>query len=420
MNNNRIYIYHPSKYLGGSEVLFSRIVTFILQRISKNIFIIDYKDGVLSKKLYNDKVQYLYIEDKNWQKDIEGQVVIASGRNIFRLIYECKQNGISLIKPFFWLLHPSELYSGYFLASGKIKKIMGYNILKHYLDFYPGHSFAKNIIKELDKNGNIWIMDGACKNESEWAYSYKFRKNCILPLITNLETVKTCVHAATDVHRILVLSRLDDFKTYGIIKLIHDITIYSLKTDKRIEIDIIGDGKEKNHIISLSEKLTKNTHNLKLNFLGYIENSYLNITFQKNNYDLLFAMGTSALEGVSRGIVTVLLPVVDKEITNKDDVYKFLHDIEDASLGEHITSPFSTKDYKKFSFIMHELINNRKELEDKTIHYFSKNYSIPVTTNRFISTINQMNFIKIKELKMNKLHMILLNLINKIKIRSGF
>ncbi|MFL4277542.1 hypothetical protein P9380_23055, partial [Escherichia coli] len=104
-------------------------------------------------------------------------------------------------------------------------------------------------------------------------------------------------------------------------------------------IEIIGDGEAKNKLIE------RYNNELNIVFHGYVENAELNRMIENNEYSILFAMGTSALEGCSRCIPTVLLPCADKSIKGRNNVYKYIHMNDDFSLGEYIDTPFESTGY---------------------------------------------------------------------------
>ncbi|TNM78315.1 hypothetical protein FHR03_25350, partial [Escherichia coli] len=210
----KIIIYHPSKYLGGTEILFSRVIQLLLSVKLLNIHVVDYPDGILIGKFHNEKVKYHDVINYNTKDVLEGALIISSARNIYRVFYECVKNDVREIKPMFWLLHPSELYAGYCLGSTFLKKI-SYTVLKRYIAMLPALKFYINVIRELDINKNLWLMDDTSRRESEWMLNYQFRDNAVLPLITNLDCQSISYPVTTQNIKILVISRLDDFKVYG-------------------------------------------------------------------------------------------------------------------------------------------------------------------------------------------------------------
>lgn len=410
----KLVIYHPSKYLGGTEVLFSRILDLLISRKYENIHIIDYSDGVLSSRFYKTSITYHNVISYDVKEVLDGAVVIASARNISRVIYESKQNNVKYIKPLFWLLHPSELYAGYCLGSTFLKRL-SYKLLYRYIKLLPAIKVYMSIINKLDLNNNIWIMDRSCQHESEWALNYKFREKVILPLITNLD-YQPVKNIEQERYTILIISRLDDFKIHGIVKLLDDIIQYTKKNRScKISVHIVGDG--------IAGKFLKenyvNSINMDVLFHGYVSGKKLTELFHNGNYSLLFAMGTSALEGASRGLPTVLLPCTDKSIRNRDNVYRYLHIDNDQGLGEYIDTPFEGTEYLTFNEIV-EIFNRDKEnLVCNTRKYFLNNYGKEITQKNFLLSLEKIKILSINEVKISLIFGIYTKFILKKRLSTG-
>lgn len=407
-----IIIYHPSKYLGGTEILFSRIIDLLISKGIKNINVVDFNDGVLTSKLRNSDVIYHDVINFDISALFENSQLIASARNISRVIYECKKNDILNLKPMFWLLHPSELYAGYCIGSSALKRI-GYKYLKLFIKILPAFNVYKNIIQSLDVNENLWIMDGACQSESEWALGYSFRKDIVLPLITNLEQ-SLISYKGDSAKKFAILSRLDDFKIHGIIKLIDDIILYnSINVTDNVAVSIIGDGPAR----SMLEEKYKDK--LNINFLGYVNNSDLTDLFETGNFSILFAMGTSSLEGCSRGVPTVLLPSTDKPIINRDNIYRYLHLSKGLDLGEYINTPFESSGYINFNEMLDYFEKNKNKLAEYSISFFEEHYGKVVTQDKLLSVIMGGKVLQINNIKTSMLFSIYTRFLSNKRLRSG-
>lgn len=407
----KIIIYHPSKYLGGTEILFSRVIQLLLSVKLLNIHVVDYPDGILMGKFHNAKVKYHDVINYNTKDVLEGALIISSARNIYRVFYECVKNDVREIKPMFWLLHPSELYAGYCLGSTFLKKI-SYTVLKRYIAMLPALKFYINVIKELDINKNLWLMDDTSRRESEWMLNYQFRDDAILPLITNLDCQSISYPVTTQNIKILVISRLDDFKVYGVEKLITDI-IFN-KENNNITIEIIGDGEAKNKLIE------RYNNELNIVFHGYVENAELNRMIENNEYSILFAMGTSALEGCSRSIPTVLLPCADKSIKGRNNVYKYIHMNDDFSLGEYIDTPFESTGYITFDDVISTYSKEKYYLREKTKKFFLEKYEKDKTNNDFLNALGQIKSLKITMMKTSLIFEKYTEIIIKQRSKKGF
>lgn len=414
----QIIIYHPSRYLGGTEILFLRVIELLLMRGYDNICVVDYHDGIIASKLkLSDVTVYdiLNIEDINFS---DNSILVSSARNISRVVQFCVKNKIKKIKPLFWLLHPSELYSGYIIGSTRIKKKYGYAFLKKVLRMLPGFGPLRKNIIYLCQNKNLIIMDESCLAESSWVFDLKIDHSVILPLITNLESI-VISDSVSHVNQyttsnLLIISRLDDFKIYGIYKLLLDLEKFE-QVGRQFNVHLVGDGEFRDATLNMCRKIK----NINFVFHGYVENNMLSELFANNKYDLCFAMGTAALEGASRGIPTVLLPATDKEITNRNDVYKYIGEEDSISLAEYLDTPFEVGNNKTLEDI---IISNDKEHLSKIAHvekFFSENYSKSSTCNNFLSALSQAKSINTKDFDVSFFAKCYIKLIDAKRCKSG-
>jgi hypothetical protein len=106
------------------------------------------------------------------------------------------------------------------------------------------------------------------------------------------------IEPRSDVMKAVWIGRLEDFKV--------PILLHALERLDRIEsisiqFDVIGDGAERGAVSAFAAGLSR----LKVNFLGNI--NYAALDGALKGYDVVFAMGTSALEGAKLGIPTFCL-----------------------------------------------------------------------------------------------------------------
>ncbi|EFB9802357.1 glycosyltransferase family 4 protein [Escherichia coli] len=408
-----IAIYHPSYHQGGTEVLFSRLVD-VLIKSGNSIAVIDYENGILNTNLKKEGVTYYNVNSNEWYLLLDTYTFLISARNIMRFLFICKDHEIKDPKVMFWQLHPSELYSGHFPYTARIKSLLGYHFLRYFLKLIPGVTPFRKTIEQLTRNNNLKIMDEACLRESSWVLDCEIMEN-YLPLLTGLKQRNTVrYYSNSDKNtvdadfNVAIISRLDEFKTAGVIKSITDILAY----DSRILIHVVGDGKDR----GLIQEKFKNVSNVF--FHGFIINSELDDFFISYNIRLLFAMGTSALEGVSRGVPTVLLPCADKPL--KDNyVYKFIHDQCGYSLGEYLQTPFCSKGYYSMVDVFNKYFENINKIHIDTLLFFNTYYAEENVNIKIINSISNVPVFNLRHEYVNSTSRFLVNFMNSIKNKSG-
>lgn len=410
-----IILVHPSRYLGGTEILFKRIIDLVLNKV-KNVYLVDYTDGALKKITDSNNVIFIdFLQYSNWGPLLESNKLIVSSRNIARVISLANNGNVHSIDMLAWVVHPSELYTGFIPGTTWVRKLIGYSGLKVYLKIFPFINEYKKVIRFFINNGSICFMDEACLREVEWALFENFPNAQLLPLITSLETRDISKPIISNTGEFCVMSRIEGFKTEGILKLINDLSMLAIKNKKHYYLHLIGDGDD----IDKVKRNVMRAKNVTVNFHGFIANDSLDGFFENNNVQVLFAMGTSALEGLSRGVATILLPCSDVKIKNRDKVYKVMHLQGNNSLGEYINTPFESDGYVTLAEAL--MILDDVTYDSNVVRkYFYRNYSKNKTESEFLKKTSLITRVGISHLLCGKLIVKYLSILNKKRVSKGF
>lgn len=176
-------------------------------------------------------------------------------------------------------------------------------------------------------------------------------------------------------YNVAVLGRLCTDKIYSIINLLDNIE--KLAFEGKVNVHIIGDGPDKS-IINQNEYKKSN-----IIFVGTLSSDELEIYLAKY-VDILFAMGTSVLEGASISLPSVIIPHNMHPISC--DSYVYLQDSKGYCLGWY-DDQFDELNLKPVSLqsIFDDVYKNRNKaiLGQKAYLYFEKNHSIENTIKPF-------------------------------------
>ena len=113
--------------------------------------------------------------------------------------------------------------------------------------------------------------------------------------------------------------------------------------------------------------------------------------FLLQNIDLMFAMGTSALEAAKLGVPTVMVDASYEEIKG-DYVYKPIYERTGYELAHLVTKADFAAGNQSFDGIM-DLVNNHfEEFSQKSRDYFVKNHSLSSVGEQFVSLIKKSDF----------------------------
>lgn len=121
-----VCFYYPSHVLGGAEMLFTRIANYLAENTNKNIFYVDYNDGI-SNKFLNKKVKKINLTNKILLSD---NTVVVSAITLAYELPEILNNNIQYL---FWNIHPENIW--WLKNNSKLKNNDLRNILKEFIKY---------------------------------------------------------------------------------------------------------------------------------------------------------------------------------------------------------------------------------------------------------------------------------------------
>jgi hypothetical protein len=181
-----------------------------------------------------------------------------------------------------------------------------------------------------------------------------------------------------------------DFKFYALLKVIKDFEnkVNSGYTCKTFEFNIIGEGDGLDELIDYLEKSVFQ-YNI-IRHINYNEIPYI----LKENADILFAMGTSAIDGAKIGCPTIIVKPMMEE-NQYLDIYTWFFDIKGYSLGDFGAS-FQGQRNQSFDEIFKEIFsigNLSTKCKDFSNNFFSDNIFKRLLSEERVSKINKINFV---------------------------
>lgn len=380
-------IYHPSTYFGGASVLFYRLFT---ANNYKDFYLIDCLNGFTEKKVGNHCKLILNNDKKSLlEKITSDDIIICISTQIRSLLNDLNKLNANP-KILIWIVHPYEASLIFFPFAKKITSKLGYYLGKTYIkSYFRKYSKLQSFI--INNSGNsIFYMDAACIRATNYFLnldltSYENNESCILPIpfIPYEKKIKTRFFLKNQLN-LGYFGRIEDFKSPPLCSLLNDISNSNLK----IKIHIIGNGRDLKKI--------KNEYSEKLNivFLGEMNNSDAR-EYIYNNIDIMFCMGTAALDTASMGIPTVLLNASNKVIEQK---YNWLYNTNGFTLGDYIDAPWFKEEGSSFIDIVKYTYENIILVSEKNSNYAFSYHSIDNVINKIISNANKSD-IRLNDLK---------------------
>ena len=264
-----------------------------------------------------------------------------------------------------------------------------------FLNEYKKSKLFLNLIESKNSHA-ILDMDIVCNLQK--SMNIKLSQPKILPLFSEdvgknlfLEQIKKEKNILT----IGWVGRIADFKISILNHTMKDAFDYANKIKKEVNFIVVGNGEYEEKLFDETSEYFKITH------IAKIKPSELNkflLTF-----DMLFAMGTSALDGAKLGIPTVRLDYSYKSIP-KNYKYKFFHEVKGYSMGERVESSCFENGNHTFEELLtiYELEN--KKLSINCFEFYKANHSINKSFELLLSYIKDSSLVyeDILKRKLNK------------------
>jgi hypothetical protein len=290
------------------------------------------------------------------------------------------------VTAFFWNCYPFNLIP---VLPGRAREWMSASLFKTKLLLntllLPAKIKCRRFLEGLTKHGAIAFMDLPNLDLTEKALNFKIKIPTYLPILlpdTKIRSTRTL-----DPELALTgawVGRIADFKINSLAFTLQEIQGWCDRNKMHFIFNVIGDGDR----IGELKLLLQESAFLKINFLGSMSSNELE-GFLAKDVDIVFAMGTSALEGARLEIPTVLL---DFSYSKFPSYYKFkwLHDSNHFSLG----APLDLVDFssgKNIDAIIHDL-NNKSIIAKKCRKYFEDNHNLARNTALFIELAEKSSF----------------------------
>lgn len=182
------------------------------------------------------------------------------------------------------------------------------------------------------------------------------------------------------------LGRLSDEKAPILKYTLRKLSEYALNHQQQIKMHVLGWGEYQEEVDSLG---------LDNEYYQQLKTRPIKSTeidgFLLQNIDLMFAMGTSALEAAKLGVPTVMVDLSYKEIDG-DYIFKPIYERTGYELAHQITKADFDKGNKSFEAIMDLANNHFVEFSQKSRDYFVKNHALSTVGTQFIKLLRKLEF----------------------------
>lgn len=373
-----IIFFRPSRIVGGCEYLFIRLAKHIAENYGYSVKYIDYKDGFARKQLEHSRISFIdYVENERINLNSSGYLITNLG-SIYSLYKSV--NVPDSIKLFLWNVYVYDCllpmpFLGYFISrfNPKLREV------KKFINFLYKSDInkVKQTINTLSENNAIVYMDQPNFETTQFCLNLTEESPKLLQIPAMDSEVKSKTGPAdSETINIGWLGRLANFKVYSLLNVIENADKYAQENNKKVRLHIIGKGPRAELIEAYSPK-----KNLELVFLGTMIGEELD-SYLANKIDVLFAMGTSCLEGARLRIPSV---VIDFSYGPFPSTYRYnwLYETEGFGLGRDIQEMAGPNKHS-FDEIIQTSYNNKHTVGEQCYRYFKKNHSIDSVAQKLV------------------------------------
>lgn len=375
----------PYKSVGGVSVLFLRLSNLLQKFTDKKIQLLDYADGYMALHNQNSQVSLLEYSDELKTEIPEDSLVILQSMTPWSIFPQI--NFKSDTRLFFWNCHPFNLVP---LMPGIRNWIAQYPKLiwlSHKTILLPYNIQLKKFYSFLVKSHSIAFMDIDNLKMTEYILENYSTDNSFLPIPIEVPQSNFWIQKKPSLTKDKPLNcgwigRVADFKYTVLKRTIIELKRFAKEQKISIHFFLVGDGE---YISEIQSELIK-TEFFSFEWIKEVQPHQLD-QFILTNIDILFSMGTSALEAAKLGVPTVLLDFSYGPV-NEDYAYKYIYATKGYSLGRIITSEICNEKNSIDKIILGAL-SYAEQISEKCYNYTQTNHHIEKIANDLLNKIDK-------------------------------
>ena len=385
----KLYFFFPYDEECGVPMLWLRMSRWVAEHYGNEFdcYVVDYPDGAMARNITEaDKVKVYPYSDERVCVFEDNAIVVFQSNNISFIFQNLKLSPKTKI--FWWTLHVR------CLAPVLIPMPLGeitfrYNWLyktasMFYLDFM--HRFAK-LVDDMIARDALVFMDTPTFEGGVTHLPMKTKTmDRFLPVpAPDYDGILKCERTQGGLN-VCWLGRLSDEKTPILKYTIRKLSEYALKHQQKITMHVLGWGEYQDEVDNLG---------LENKYYSQIKTKPIKSTevnsFLLQNIDLMFAMGTSALEAAKLGVPTVMVDISYKEIDG-DYIFKPIYERTGYELAHQITKADFEIGNTSLERIM-DLVNNHfQDFSQKSRDYFVRNHALSTVGEQFVGLLRKLDY----------------------------
>jgi hypothetical protein len=363
----KIIFYFPYRGIGGVSLLFQRLSGYLAGL--RQVFLVDFSDGTMGKSVPEGVELVNFDTATHYPSDA---ILVVQSLAPWNIRDTDKFDDDTRV--LFWNLHPLNFYPYVFsLHSANRWKALTAKLLLP-LSVFRRRKLAK-IVQYLSARNALVFMDGENYERTSAFFPSSIIQKRLLPILSPAGK-SSCKELGRELQCCWV-GRIVDFKFHILLHLIGRLDEAAAIAGP-IHMTVVGDGESLEHLRAKAAAYK----NIKLTFVANIPPDKLD-DFIGTHVDVLFAMGTSALEGASRSVPTILLDYSYYPIKGLYR-FKYIFEATDYSLAELIQENRHMEPVSTIGNMLLEIRADNITIRQSCYSYWRQHYSPEVVTKLFL------------------------------------
>lgn len=364
----KIILYFPCRGVGGVSLLFQRLSGYLAGL--RQVFLVDFQDGFMGKSVPGGVSLISFDTVTHYPRDA---VLVVQSLSPWNIRDAGKFDDDTRV--LFWNLHPLNLYPYVFSlhSTNRWKALVAQLLLP--LSAFRRRKLAK-IVEYLSAKNALLFMDGENYERTSAFFPGSIIQKRLLPILSPAGK-QSCKEPGREL-QCCWIGRIVDFKVHILLHLIGRLD-EATSIAGPIHMTVVGDGASLEYLMAE----TAVYKNIKLTFVANIPPDQLD-DFIGTHVDVLFAMGTSALEGASRSVPTILLDYSYYPIKGLYR-FKYIFEAADYSLAELIQEERHMEPVSTIGNRLLEIRANNGSIRQSCYNHWLQTYSPDAVTNLFLS-----------------------------------
>ncbi len=334
----------PSYGVGGGVLAFYRFAVCLREKTDLNVYYVDYEGGYLQEMLHDAGISLIPYRDEDYAFSLQEKCVIITNSTRPILLQQMRPDN----KLLFW--HWDTAPCAWELV------------------FLQNE--AENYFQLCMEKGAMVFHDWSSWDILSQNVGFEFKK-AFLPVYIDPHGAETDGGLICEIEMHLTwLGRLVPDKIYSLFYVIENLAQYP--TERKKVFHIIGDGRSRKEVERYCARFGSK---IVFDFRGTMDIEELD-EFLVENSDVLFAMGTSVLEGAARKIPAAVVLLGTAPI--RSDEFFWIFDSKEYCCGVLTTQKkrFGAE-YSHFRDMMDDIFEYgmKKELGERCFQYYEKHHS---------------------------------------------